>query len=649
VLALHSVALVLVLAQAQSPAMHPSERIGVLGREVVADLLVNDIDVLLERRPSAPASINETIKWLHLCLRAGRRTEAATLIDRLGELNIDLDMTRALLELLMARREVDLAARLIERIPGSGRDFQSNVVNHWLNVDRKPQQEVDKWVAARGWNDDRPRASAAAGAERGPGVPASDGHGGAGPPPPRSGFGEVSPERTKADGAKPPGLDLDIEPHTATEARDRGLKASWDMPAQAAVWFERALAMPFTPGDIAAEKRPAAIEPDFTDAEWERRFRAETSLRLAEQYKHAGEPAKAQAVLRRAAAEDPSIVSDVGFADLAGGAQIASGARQIEQEIRGRERENEKSIEYWLARASYFIAREEQADVREAFERALSVARTEPLHRNATQRVLRAYSEHLDAIGAHAEARQVFKRVLADSSIRGDEWILDELAEHIDDDEQLAADAEWIWKELERRADWEPAIKLLDELVGAEERDKRATVVNRALSLVSDRDRGRVLPLARALAGAGEPGAAVPLFEHALADAPASDLEALSKEVMLAKRAALQKQFQAEIDQDDWRRAKQTWTALLQGSSEVASAASAYAKLARAAAQKGDGAEALRFWRAAANLDRTDNLWMLDSFPLSRYRAELTRFYEQLATRDPASWVPAAALERLRR
>ena len=44
------------------------------------------------------------------------------------------------------------------------------------------------------------------------GVPASDGDGGSGPPPPRSGFGVVSPEpahgteRAKADGAKPPGL-----------------------------------------------------------------------------------------------------------------------------------------------------------------------------------------------------------------------------------------------------------------------------------------------------------------------------------------------------------------------------------------------------------------------------------------------------------
>ena len=42
------------------------------------------------------------------------------------------------------------------------------------------------------------------------GVPASECVGGSGPPPPRSGFGEVTPERlsAKADGAKPPGSDM---------------------------------------------------------------------------------------------------------------------------------------------------------------------------------------------------------------------------------------------------------------------------------------------------------------------------------------------------------------------------------------------------------------------------------------------------------
>jgi hypothetical protein len=52
-------------------------------------------------------------------------------------------------------------------------------------------------------------------------VPASDGDGGSGPPPPRSGFGEVSPERAsqqraKADGANPPSLIIEYGPESPT-------------------------------------------------------------------------------------------------------------------------------------------------------------------------------------------------------------------------------------------------------------------------------------------------------------------------------------------------------------------------------------------------------------------------------------------------
>ena len=58
------------------------------------------------------------------------------------------------------------------------------------------------------------RGECATRAERGHGAPASERVGGSGPPPPRSGFGEVSPERApahgraKADGAKPPGSQM---------------------------------------------------------------------------------------------------------------------------------------------------------------------------------------------------------------------------------------------------------------------------------------------------------------------------------------------------------------------------------------------------------------------------------------------------------
>jgi tetratricopeptide (TPR) repeat protein len=544
--------------------------------QVVSELLVSDIDTLLAREmPPAPGA-DDVINRLSLCLRAGRRAEAGALIDHLGQLKIDSEVSRALSEFLNGRREVELMIRLEN-----------------LERDREARAIIVKPVEDSG------------------------------------------------------------EPRTASEARRRGERAT--TPAAAAVWFERALVMPFTADDVSAEKWGLAMVPDLSDAEWERGFRARVRLKLAESYRNAGDPAKAQAVLSRAATEDPSILSEYDFGDIGGAAQIASGGRQLEQRIRARERDDGNSIDYWIARARYFIRREEQSEASEAFERALRLARAEPPQRNTTRRVLSLYADYLETIGAHPQARQVFRRMLASGAFTDDEWIFDELAEHIDDDERLAADSQWIWKELQRRSDWGSAIRLLEELVRAEDWDKRAPIVTHAIAAAADVP-GRILPLARALKNAGEPGASVPLFERAIAKAAASDVDPLEKELTLTRQAALRKQFAAEISQEDWRRAEQTWATLLQSSSSVVDAAvdlvsagRAYSNLADAAGRKGDKADALRFWRAAANLDRTVDHFRLESFPLMQYRTELTEFYEQMAKRDPASWVPAAALATLSR
>jgi hypothetical protein len=608
-------ALALVVAQAQTAPVHPADRLRLLDAQVEADLLANDMDALLARGQVKPATVDDAIKRLTLCLRAGRRAEAAAVIDHLGELRIDLDLTRALLGFLVGnRREIDLAARLIERVPGSGREFESNIVGHWLNIDRKPRQDVDLWLADRGWSDNRPRVD--------------------------------SDNRPRVDDVR-----LDTEPGTASEAFERGMRAAWmNMHAQAAMFLEKALAMPFTPDELQRDGLATASLP-MSDAEWERRFRARMRVELAGVYRSAGDEERAQTVLRQAAGEDPSILKDLDFAEVAGQAQSASGARQIEQEIRARETEAGNSPDYWMARARYFAARKEEADTRDAYERALRIARAEPPGRGYARHVLRQYVEHLASTDARPEAWRLLKRELA-SGWSANDWMLDELAQLLDDEKELRFDTEWVWKELERRADWEPAMHLLEQLVESERWDERSPVVSRALALVSESDRGRVLPLARALHRANQGAAAVPLFKRALAEAPGPVDASLEKEVLEATRDALHQQFNAEIAQDDWRRAEQTWAELHQlatstGAGTLNSTASVHVQLAVAAARRDDRADALRFWRAAANLDRTEGLGQLGSFPLNRYRDELREFYTRMADRDPASWVPATALKHL--
>jgi hypothetical protein len=331
---------------------------------------------------------------------------------------------------------------------------------------------------------------------------------------------------------------------------------------------------------------------------------------------------------------------------------MASGARVLEQEIRGGETESGNSHEYWMARARYFAARKEEAETRDAFERALHIVRTTIPERDYARHVLQQYVEHLASTDAHAQAWRLLRRELSSGWPKND-WMLDELAGLLRDQEELRFDSEWVWKELERRADWEPATDLLEQLFESERWDERDPVIRRALALMSEGDRRRVLPVARALRGeTNYEATTVALYKRALAESPGPVEPYLVKEVAAAVRTALYEQYSREIAQDDWRRAERTWAELFQhststGSGTLTSIAPPYVQFAVAAARRDDRADALRFWRAAANLDRTEGLAHLESFPLNRYRDELKEFYARMAERDPASWVPATALKKL--
>jgi tetratricopeptide (TPR) repeat protein len=425
------------------------------------------------------------------------------------------------------------------------------------------------------------------------------------------------------------------------------------MPAVAAALFERALAMPFTHEDAQREAGRVAMPMLRSDAEWERRFRARTRLALAEAYQHAGEANRAHAVLTETAREDPSIVTDAHFASLAGHAQLESGARQVEREFRANEPANEKSWKYWMARARYFAEREEGMNAIAAFERALSFARTERPE-SIARHVLQQYDEYLESSEAHERAWRLLRRELDSGLYRDDGWIFDRLARHMDRDDRLIADSGWIWNALDMRADWQPVTRLLDQFLHETPMEQRAAVIHRALALAVSANSRRMLPLARALMRVEEAAAAVPLFQRALVGARSSERPAIERELVTAARVRLRRQFDLELQRHDWRAAERTWSALLavpsagvEKSFDLSTTASAFVRLAEAAAERGDGADVVRFRRAAANIDRTVGLETLGGVPLRRYRGELTAFYEDMARRDPGSWVPEAALAKL--
>ncbi|HEY7501238.1 MAG TPA: hypothetical protein VH740_22140 [Vicinamibacterales bacterium] len=82
--------------------------------------------------------------------RAGRCGEAAAVIDRLGEPRIDADLTRALFDFSINRREIDLAVRLIERVPGTTIE-SARTTSHWMGAIRRRQRTPA--IAARAGAD----------------------------------------------------------------------------------------------------------------------------------------------------------------------------------------------------------------------------------------------------------------------------------------------------------------------------------------------------------------------------------------------------------------------------------------------------------------------------------------------------------------
>lgn len=471
---MQAVALAVIVPLLQVPVIGPSADSRALAawsaleRSIVEQLLSQDLDAALA---SAPASDPKSLlRHLDLSVRAGRRKAAEAIIDRLATAGVEPALAEHAISFLFDHREFDLTARLIERVPGIGRGRASNLVGLWLTEKTKTPEEIDRWLQERGWTEDRVSLRAHLKTDA-PLVSEL-----------MTKLRSQSCTRQTLDsaialklGASAP-VDLTwvsewCRPSSATESRDLGMLAMHGAPAVAVSLLQRALELPFTEADRSRLEMPLQIPPMRTFEEWERRFRAETRLALAEAYRATGDETRAEA----AAAE----VSD--------------------------------------------------------------------------------------------SDRQLFGRT-ARPGARGD---------------------------------------------------------NLPPAAPNPPQRPPAAPQPRA-AGAAAPSK--------------SDVE-----------HSLWLQFASELRIGDWRSAERTWArlqaALIASDLHTSLAVlvpRSFIRLAEAAAQGGDLQDAVRFWRTAANLDRIESITRLSSLDDQKLRAALVALYEDMARRDPESWVPAAALGKLR-
>jgi hypothetical protein len=109
-----------------------------------------------------------------------------------------------------------------------------------------------------------------------------------------------------------------------------------------------------------------------------------------------------------------------------------------------------------------------------------------------------------------------------------------------------------------------------------------------------------------------------------------------------AKLSATHDLFDAYLHVADWKSAEALWPIARRPLSPDETA-SRLGEIALSAAKAGALDDALRLWRAAANVDRGQFLHLTDLAQLG-LKARLQGFYEQLHRDDPASWMPGAAL-----
>jgi hypothetical protein len=115
--------------------------------------------------------------------------------------------------------------------------------------------------------------------------------------------------------------------------------------------------------------RMTSITPHIGN--YEKQLRFWTKMRLAEIYRQNGEADKAQPIVEELAKMDKSDILSENVSYLAGAVQAASGARVIEKKILSEQVNRQNTVEYWHERTSYYRGRNELLLVLDAYQEGL--------------------------------------------------------------------------------------------------------------------------------------------------------------------------------------------------------------------------------------------------------------------------------------
>lgn len=401
-------------------------------------------------------------------------------------------------------------------------------------------------------------------------------------------------------------------------------------PQVAAVFLEQSLNTPYTDEDAAEMKRymssmRAAI-PQPDPPSWEPTLRGWAKHDLMQVYKKLGEAQKAQKLLEELTAENPDGLGRLALSRMAGQIQAASGAQVVKGRILKAEEKNKENSAYWRGRGEYFAGRNDQEKALQAYQKALEVAD------NLDEKVWSAhyYSGYLEKVKGRPVAMDLLWREYQAAT---DDVYVDRLARMMGADfYRQHEDA--FWKYLAARESWQRMQRLIWNL--AQEQSKGGAVDSfwtRAERLASDTDApNRAKVLGWIMTRTDASARAIPLLRLAIQRLKDKD----------ERRSAGFTLFEAYLETGDWKGAEATWQ-LARQQLTPNETPQWLGDIAVCAARAGARRDAMRLWKAHANLDRGATA-DLDDMIAAGMHDDLLAFYKQMKKTDPASSAPDRAI-----
>lgn len=432
-----------------------------------------------------------------------------------------------------------------------------------------------------------------------------------------------------------------VRPRLATQAERIGAKLkelqAW---AAAVAFYGRAIDMPLTDDEVAELGRNCQVfvSPDVLRAH----FAVQVREAMAECLLAMDRNDEAQT--RMAEAADIRARHNLGLnALLAGRVQQASGQRVIEGRIQEEQAGSEDDPEYWRERAGYYRGCNEPALEEEALKKGLALTTPQP----APERPSKGYVDYRrwllsdyafflkrmdripDAVSLlHSELEQ------APASSASAEGAANLLAFEFPTYLKTGDEVLWTW--LARRPKWEHTEeRLLWRMLENSPRDVLDGFFSRAEEIAREQDPSRSYTLGWIMNRMDFARRSVPLLEFAVEHAPEGEL----------RGRAVFTLFESCLDTGDWKRGEEIFPEAA-GRLTSTEVPAWYGRLAVAAATAGAKTDAMRLWRAAANIDLTQ-LEGLSGLVRAGLRAELVDFYTEMAERIPSSQVPGQALKML--